>query len=304
MIKRVLNFGCSHAWGSEMSGKGNDEGSYELNFGKHVADYFGVPFLRCSQPGTSNKYAYHCMMEIVEEGDLVLNSIIQAQRFMYHKTSYDNVIGSSHITPYEITKVAEHIYDEDKLLNFTKVLPILNIRKMLDEHHKIIQSSGIKFIDYGNAKIAQKITEWAINYHYEYLPLFINFLETYNAQQSLCKERGAMMISWTAQEHPEFLKWTEEYNDKTPIYKNTTQNENHPPYSLHETKLYKNWKNDPARISPQKDSKYIALLELIHRKNSGEKFTLPGDRLGHYGPEEHKDLADILIAKAKELGYG
>ena len=62
-------------------------------------------------------------------------------------------------------------------MEYLKVTPVLQIMGLLDEHHKYIKSAGINFIDYGNTKVAQKITEWAMNYHYEFLPLFVDYLE-------------------------------------------------------------------------------------------------------------------------------
>lgn len=303
MIKRVLNFGCSHAFGTEMAGKKNDEGSYDLNFGKHVADHFGVEFVRFGHPGSGNKFAYHNMIEFVQEGDLVLNSGCQIQRFMYYQTSYDKNIGSSHLTPYEITKVAELLYDKVKLMDYMKVTPVLQILGLLDEHHKYIKSAGINFIDYGNTQVAQKITEWAMNYHYEFLPLFVDYLEIYNAQLNLCEARGAKIINWIAQEDKDYLMWMENYNEDVKLYKHSPRN--HLPKTLNEGKLYSVWKNDPTRIKPTaEEGDWVGLLEVLHRRLGGEPWELPDGRMGHYGPDVHKALADLLIAKAEELGYG
>ena len=50
MLKRVLVTGCSHAFGSEMGGRGDNAGHDKLGFGPLLAEKLDLPLLLLARP--------------------------------------------------------------------------------------------------------------------------------------------------------------------------------------------------------------------------------------------------------------
>ena len=57
MYNRVINFGCSHAFGAEIAGSGiiHHPTNMELNFGNHVAKLYQKEFKIAARCGNSNR---------------------------------------------------------------------------------------------------------------------------------------------------------------------------------------------------------------------------------------------------------
>lgn len=306
MIKRVVAYGCSHAWGSEMSGRFNDTGSRELVFGNLVAKHYGVPFHRVAQPGNCNEGMLHQAIEHCEEGDLSIFSGIQLRRSVYHPMSGNDPIGPQTITQFEAGLICEE--------NNAKLpwwLEIKFIKQMKDVFAK--QELEHKLLIHRNDPHVPAIAEYFIGYRWEFLPLFLDYLKFYASWNAIAYSRGSYPINFISFEsssklrnmvHLEKLTGSiSNHVGKGPHFRNARGDPNYTnermPHTLNTSKHYLDWLNDPTRICKGE----LGLLGWALQQQGLDPYKWPDNRMGHVGKEQQPLIAQEIIKKCEELGY-
>lgn len=295
MIKRVVAYGCSHAYGSEMSGRFDDTGSREFVYGNLVAKHYGVPFHRVAQPGNSNEGILHNTIEHCEEGDLAIFSSIELKRAVYHPMSDDDPIRPQNITEYECTMICE---EYNKTL--PSWLPFSNITKMKKEFEGLQKHNIIKHMDLPHVSA---VAEYFIGYRWEFLPLFLDYLKYYTSWNAIAKSRGAYPINFMALENKLILKEMLHYEGVGPHFRNSKGDPDYThermPHTLNTSRHYKDWLDDPTRICKG----YLPLLRWVLQKQNLDIYTFPDNRMGHCGKEQQPFIAQEIIKRCENLGY-
>ena len=306
MIKRVVAYGCSHAWGSEMSGRFNDTGNREFVFGNLVAKHYGVPFHRVAQPGNSNEGMLHQVIEHCEEGDLSIFSGIQLRRSVYHPMSGNDPIGPQTISQYEAGVICAE--------NNAKLpwwLAIKNINQMKDVFAK--QEVKHKLLEHRNDPHVPTMAEYFIGYRWEFLPLFIDYLKFYASWNAIAYSRGSYPVNFISFESRTKLRnmlnlekvagSISSHVGKGPHFRNAREDQYYTnermPHTLNTSKHYLDWLNDPTRICKGD----ICLLGWVLQQQGLDPDKFPDNRMGHVGKEQQPLIADEIIKRCEELGY-
>ena len=306
MIKRVVAYGCSHAWGSEMSGRFNDTGNREFVFGNLVAKHYGVPFHRVAQPGNSNEGMLHQVIEHCEEGDLSIFSGTQLRRSVYHPMSGNDPIGPQTISQYEAGVICAE--------NNAKLpwwLAIKNINQMKDVFAK--QEVKHKLLEHRNDPHVPTMAEYFIGYRWEFLPLFIDYLKFYASWNAIAYSRGSYPVNFISFESRTKLRnmlnlekvagSISSHVGKGPHFRNAREDQYYTsermPHTLNTSKHYLDWLNDPTRICKGD----ICLLGWVLQQQGLDPDKFPDNRMGHVGKEQQPLIADEIIKRCEELGY-
>ena len=297
MIRRVVAYGCSHAWGSEISGRFNDTGSREFVFGNLVAKHYGVPFHRVAQPGNSNEGMLHQVIEHCEEGDLSIFSGIQLRRSVYHPMSDDDPIGPQTISQYEAGVICAE--------NNAKLpwwLAIKRINQMKDVLAK--QELKHKLLEHSHDPHVPAMAEYFIGYRWEFLPLFMDYLKFYASWNAIAYSRGSYPVNFISFESRTKLRNMLNLDvGKGPhfrtVYREQMPPEETMPHTLNTSKHYNNWLNDPTRICKGD----LCLLGWVLQQQGLDPDEWPDNRVGHVGKEQQPLIAQEIIKKCEELGY-
>ena len=306
MIKRVVAYGCSHAWGSEMSGRFNDAGNREFVFGNLVAKHYGVPFHRVAQPGNSNEGILHNVIEHCEEGDLSIFSSIQLRRSVYHPMSGNDPIGPQTISQYEAGLICEE--------NNAKLpwwLEIKRINQTKDVFAK--QELTHKLLEHRNDPHVPVMAEYFIGYRWDFLPLFMDYLKFYASWNAIAYSRGSYPVNFISFESRTKLRnmvnleklagSVSSHVGKGPHFRNAREDQNYTnermPHTLNTSKHYLDWLNDPTRICKGD----LCLLGWVLQQQGLDPDKFPDNRMGHVGKEQQLLIADEIIKRCEELGY-
>ena len=298
-VNRVINFGCSHAYGSEMGGYRDDTGHIDLNYGNIVAKHLGVNFEIAAVPGSSNEYILNAVTEKVQQGDLCLLSWTNFRRAMYQTVDDVPEIPSHNFTEYEVIKVMNSVarkLSRTSLGFNTTMIKGMFKNESLNYMHDFTKKVDdlisfdhkIPFVENKTHELVETIAKYNVFYAWEFLPMFIKYLQLYNSVNAIVQNKGAKAINFIFHENKYILKRMETYDNTHELEINLA------------TKLYNNWKNDPTRIQHYAPN-YWAMNHIAGNITGVPEFEYPGDRQGHYGPDEHKVVGDILIKKCKEL---
>ena len=120
--------------------------------------------------------------------------------------------------------------------------------------------------------------------------MFIKYLQLYNSVNAIIQNKGAKAINFIFHYNKDILKRMEEGDEEL----------THELKLNSATELYNNWKNDPTRIQHYAPN-YWSMNNVAGNITGVPEFEYPDNRQGHYGPDEHKVVGDILIKKCKEL---
>lgn len=297
--KRVISLGCSHAWGSEIAGRGitHHIKNYNLNFGKLFADKLGLPFSREGVPGGSNDLITHLAIEKIQPNDIVLVSWTYTQRHMFFNND-DYVEKESHnYTIYEISQLIKHEVDRKNILQ--RFFHKFNLNEKVLNHieNEINEKHGVPYFLKSITEVEEIIAKYHVFYEYSKQVQFMNFLRNYHTVNSIAKSRDACIINFNIDQPPnEAREWENFSNDYMPYaywqYDEHQQNPINKDFT--QLRIYNDWKNDPNRIVPN-DPDYYSLknLSLI---NTGytDPFIWPEDRIGHLASDQHKWIANYL----------
>lgn len=296
MIKRVVVYGCSHAYGSEMSGRFDDTGSREFNFGNLVANHYNVPFHRVAQSGNSNEGILHNAIEHCEEGDLAIFSSVELKRSAYHPMSDDDPIGPQTISQYEAGIICEEN---------NRTLPRWLEIKFIHQVKDALTKEGMKhkLLEHRHDPHIPAMAEYFIGYRWEFLPLFIDYLKFYASWNAIAKSRGAYPINFIAFENKFILRQMLHYEGVGPHFRNVKGDPDYThermPHTLNTSRHYKDWLDDPTRICKG----YLPLLRWVLQKQNLDIYTFPDNRMGHCGKEQQPFIAQEIIKRCEKLGY-
>jgi len=296
LIKRVVAYGCSHAYGTEMSGRHDDTGSREFVFGNLVAKHFDVPFHRVAQPGNSNEGIVHNAIEHCEEGDLSIFSSIQLRRSVYHPMADDDPIGPQHLTQFEVATV----YDETK-----KIPSWLHLNFIKEVRKKEFEEKGRthSFVDNMTLPHVPAIAEYFIGYRWEFLPLFMDYLKYYASWNAIAVSKGSYPINFIFDESIPKLEKMLNFEGEGPHFKNGIGEPDYVhermPHTLNTSKHYLDWLNDPSRICKGN----LSIMKWVLEQQGLDIDEKPDNRMGHVGKEQQPLIANEIINRCEELGY-
>lgn len=297
--KRVISFGCSHAWGSELSGRGatHHEDHYNLNYGKVFADLLELPFVREGVPGGSNELVSHLVIEKIQPNDIVVIAWTYTQRDMYFQNSDYPEKESLNYTLYEVSQIVKHeLYQKNILQRFFNKFNIdVNVLNKMES--ELNENHGVPRFLQSITEIEKAIAKYHISYHYSKEVQFINFLRTYNLVNAYAKSKNCKVINFMFDQGCEEAKswenfdrdympyawWQYEDHQKNPIDKDFTN-----------LNIYKDWKNDPNRIVPKQPEYYC--IKHLSMLNTGydDPMAWPDNNIGHVGPDQHKWIGEYL----------
>lgn len=307
-MKRVVIYGCSHAWGSEMAGRGDlGDAGYELNMGKHIADALGLPFHRAAEPGASNRFILHKVIEHAQPGDLCIFAWTYFARDMYiasrDSSEYDV---SDHYSQHQVGNVIDEIYKNktnmavvvNKLFKKLSINPA-TIKRMKTQWEEL---GAVKhtFLNYPNLSHVQAIARYQAEYGWELEPSIVEFLEHYTSANNIAKSRGCRVINLCMDNHHQAQRTLDMGMQGFPTYKIYKENgvvlssrDGLLSEPLANTRLYKDYISDPTRI-PLKDNNGFVTQWRKDRFGDGWGKQWPGDRMGHCGPDAHEHWARLV----------
>lgn len=302
-MKRVVIYGCSHAFGSEMLGRGDvSNASYDLNVAKHIADALGLPLYRAAVPGGSNRFTLHQAIEHVQEGDLCLFAWTYFARDMYiaepDTGDYDE---PDHYSQHQVGNVIDEIYrNKDNLITtMQKLFNRLSINPETIQRMKSqwaeLGSNKHTFLSHPNLSHIQAIARYQAEYGWQDEVSIVQFLEHYHSVNNIVKARGARAINWCMDNHHRTNKllnsgisdWRWCKNSPWINEQRDTLGQN----LFSGTKLYQDWLNDVTRVKNGD-----GFVTEWRKEQFGNTWGIswPGDRMGHCGPDAHEHWARIL----------
>lgn len=317
MNKRIVNYGCSHAFGAEIAGRGNvyHADNVNLNFGNLVAKHFNRDFKIAARPGNSNRQILHDVIEFVQPGDICLLSWTYADRERWIVPGNNNPDENTNYTLYHTLSVLQYNdYKDSSAAFLSRFFP----SKEKEEKKKI--ESSHYFLKNADDPIVKSVCQTHYDYHSNTGIQTLNFLEIYKCANEIIKSRGATAVNFHYDMEPETLiclKYFDEMNTKYfqasssyYNYHNELDPEFHNYFLTHSEdtencELYRFYHNDSTRINWVKEPGVNPLpysftqwyMEKYHNKKSG----WPGDLLGHLDAEAHNVLSEFIIKKLEEI---
>lgn len=319
MSGRVVNYGCSHAFGAEIAGRGINfhYDNVRLNFGNLVAQHFNKEFKIAARPGNSNRQILHDVMEFVQPGDICLLSWTYADRERWILPENKDAESNTNYTSYHALRVLTENNYRGSLQTFKeRFFP----GKDEDDKKKIESTHFfLKNID-------NPIVQSVCRAHYDYFSQpgiqTMNFLEIYQATNEIIKNRGAHAVNFHFDMEPEVqinLKFFEEVDTKflqsnagyykyDKEYSPTVQEYflTHP-MDTEQSSLYRYYQNDNTRINwvvqEGVNLHPRSFKQWYTEKYHGDKDIWPDNRLGHLGGHGHEVLSEFIIPKVEEILY-
>ena len=193
MYNRVVNFGCSHAFGAEIAGPGiiHHPDNIELNFGNHVAKQYQKEFKIAARCGNSNRQILQDVIEFVEPGDICLLSWTYLDRKLWVLPRNTDPYSNFHYSSIHTITVMESQYSStlkvlaDKFSDLTE-----KHRQDINKQHYFLKKSNSK-----NPSIMA-----VANAHNEYYAQeeikILDFLEVYRCANEIIKIRGAHAVNF------------------------------------------------------------------------------------------------------------
>lgn len=317
MNGRVVNYGCSHAFGAEIAGRGIvfHEDNVLLNYGNLVAKHLNKEFKISARPGNSNRQILHDIIEFVQPGDICLIAWSYADRERWIVPENNSPDGNTNYTSYHTLSVLNHTGYKDSAKTFAE-------RFFLNEDQK--ERKRIERSHYFLQNPEDPIIKSLCQAHYDYYSnpgiQTINFLEIYKCANEIIKSRGATAINFHFDMELEiliFLKFFEEMNTKyiqTKAGYYNYYNECAPSvqeYFLthtrdtHNSELYKFYQNDKSRINwvrqPGVNPSPYSFKHWYMQENYQTTDGWPNDRLGHLDGDAHQVLSKFIIEKLEEI---
>lgn len=291
-MNRIVVYGCSHAFGSEIIGPdvGISKENLMLSFGSLVADHFNTPVNFSARPGASNRQILFNVIEHAQSGDLCLLSWTYFGRDNWFMRYADD-----HLEPeiFNSFHMLESAFLADNPSQATK---------------KRLQSTGSQFINkymYEDVKSFSR----AQNLYYQADAIrVLDFLQIYHAANAVIAQRGGTAINLHYDCNDSILHML---NGTTPYPVDKIFTKDHyNDFSIRETvltipdrsenlRLFLNYKNDKTFIRFYHPK---TQLETSFRKWACYKLygsdDWPNDgRHRHLGPNEHQMLANEIIKK-------
>lgn len=322
MRARVVNYGCSHAFGSELAKPGDSVAppNVDLNFGNLVAKHYDRDFKIAARPGNSNKQMLHDVIEHVREGDICLLSWTYADRDRFIEPENDSRYNNCNYTSFHTLSVLQFEGYKDTSKTFMERFfptPEQERRKKIEASHHFLKNATDPMI------------QSVCRAHYDYYShpgiQIMNFLEIYKCVNEIIRSRGARAVNfhydmesdiiikllYHEENDTKCLQGTNCYYDfrnelaETPEY--TDYYLCHPT-ELSEIELYKFYRDDKTRIdfvSPQQGNPMpYPFKQWYMEKFYGDRHTWPAGRLGHLDAAGHECLSKFIIEKLEELSDG
>ena len=296
MIKRVVAYGCSHAYGTEMSGRHDSTGSREFVWGNLVAKHYDVPFHRVAQPGNSNEGILHNVIEHCQEGDLAVFSNTQLRRAVYTPIKDGDVIEPENITKFDVGMILDEHTMTPKWLDLDKI----KNRRVTEFKQAGFNNTLNK---YKNTPHLKSIAEYYVGYKWNFLPMFITYLSYYASWNAIAKSRGAYQINFMFDEASDILHKMFNLDNVGPHFKNSFTDKEYikerMPHTVNTSKHYKDWLNDETRICKGE----LSLMKWVLKQQGLPLDEFPDNRFAHVGKEQQPLIASEIIKRCEKLGY-
>ena len=309
MYNRVINFGCSHAFGAEIAGSGiiHHPTNMELNFGNHVAKLYQKEFKIAARCGNSNRQILQDVIEFVEPGDICLLSWTYLDRKLWVLPRNTDPYSNFHYSSIHTITVMESQYSStlkvlaDKFSDLTE-----KHRQDINKQHYFLKKSNSK-----NPSIMA-----VANAHNEYYAQeeikILDFLEVYRCANEIIKIRGAHAVNF----HYDIEN--DSIIEKLAGYKEMQLKYNQPKDSYHDfsdkftekehtdfflthgqqmekSRLFEFYRNDPTRVKWVIDERPVPFKQWYSYKYYNDKYIWPKGRLGHLDDHAHNVLATQII---------
>tara|TARA_B110000908_G_scaffold59196_1_gene71897 strand:- start:12794 stop:13756 length:963 start_codon:yes stop_codon:yes gene_type:complete len=309
MYNRIINFGCSHAFGAEMAGMGviHHPDNIELNFGNHVAKHYKKEFKIAARCGNSNRQILQDVIEFVEPGDICLLAWTYFDRKLWIEPENTNPDSNYHYSSIHTITVMEFQNSSTLKVLSDKFSDLTEKRR-----HEI--NSTHYFLRDSNSKKSSVIA--VCNAHNEYYAQeeikLLDFLEIYKCANEIIKSRGAMVINFHYDiENNDILnkltgykEMQLKYNQPNDSYNNFSERfteKNHTTvflthgHQIEKSHLFEFYRNDTTRIKWIVDEEPATFKQWYTYKYYGDKYIWPNDRLGHLDEHAHNVLAGQII---------
>jgi len=309
MYNRVINFGCSHAFGAEIAGSGiiHHPTNMELNFGNHVAKLYQKEFKIAARCGNSNRQILQDVIEFVEPGDICLLAWTYLDRKLWVLPRNTDPYSNFHYSSIHTITVMESQYSStlkvlaDKFSDLTE-----KHRQDINKQHYFLKKSNSK-----NPSIMA-----VANAHNEYYAQeeikILDFLEVYRCANEIIKIRGAHAVNF----HYDIEN--DSIIEKLAGYKEMQLKYNQPKDSYHDfsdkftekehtdfflthgqqmekSRLFEFYRNDPTRVKWVIDERPVPFKQWYSYKYYNDKYIWPKGRLGHLDDHAHNVLATQII---------
>lgn len=293
MFNRVVIFGCSHAYGSEIEAPGiiTSKKCIELSFGNQIANHFKIPAKISARPGGSNRQIFINAVEHTQPGDLCILAWTYFSRENWvARTNHDTVL-SDIFNEYHVN---ESVFLSE------------NPRYATSER---INSSGHQFIrDFQNADIQSFVKSQQTYYQHETMQA-LNFLQIFISTNAVVKQLGGIPLNFHFDCDDNILslinktsQWNSDEMFKSDFYKTFSSADlllTMP--KSNQIKLFSQYVEnlDTIRFYNERG------LETSYKKWICEKLynnsqVWPNDRHGHLGLPEHTELAKIIIERIEK----
>ena len=319
MKRRLVSFGCSHAFGVEMHGRGiqHHDDNFSLNYANLVAQRYNLDFKIAARPGNSNKQILHDVIELVQPNDICLLAWTYGERSRYIKVENTNSHANVNFSAFHALKVLYDNNPSDAVSNvFTKLFGWFANepdRVSIDSQHYFLNSPSDK------NKMAPLIN-FCQSYYQYYNTLTIrvlDFLEIYHAVNAIIKQRGATAVNFhfstesetiNGLKFPEtlsadFVQADQSYNS----YKNSLQGfskNNLDKILVHDedkacSQLFDYYNQDTSKLTWQiaeTDAQPLSFVDWYMREYyNNYQHDWPDNRMGHLGPNAHEVLSNTVI---------
>ena len=181
MIKRVVAYGCNHAYGTEMSGRHDSTGSREFVWGNPVAKHYDVPFPQSSTTAIVTKVYCIMLLNTVKKVILAVFSNTQLRRAVYTPIKDGDVIEPENITKFDVGMILDEHTMTPKWLDLDKI----KNRRVTEFKQAGFNNTLNK---YKNTPHLKSIAEYYVGYKWNFLPMFITYSELLRKLECYCKK--------------------------------------------------------------------------------------------------------------------
>jgi hypothetical protein len=309
MYNRVVNFGCSHAFGAEMAGSGiiHHPTNMELNFGNHVAKLYQKEFKIAARCGNSNRQILQDVIEFVEPGDICLLSWTYLDRKLWVLPRNTDPYSNFHYSSIHTIMVMESQYSstlkvlDDKFSDLTD-----KHRHDINKKHYFLKKSNLK-----NPSVMAVANAHNEYYSQEEIKI-LDFLEVYRCANEIIKIRGAHAVNFhydiennsIIEKLAGYKEMRLKYNQPKDSYHDFsdkfTEKEHTDFFLTHgqqmeKSRLFEFYRNDPTRVKWVIDERPVPFKQWYSNKYYNDKYIWPKDRLGHLDDHAHNVLASQII---------
>ena len=287
IYNRIINYGCSHAIGAEIEGRGiyYHPNNTKYCYGNLIAKHFDLPFFIAARGGNSNKDIYDDVIHYAQSNDIALVGLTSSRLSIY---SEPNMNKGFTLAP-AISKVMDDIVNCNTSEILLKIYGEETYKKKLQKHSDLFGFTPNQ-------------TSILLNYYFQFYsnPIFQyrEFLDSYLMIKTYFDSVGCKYIMWLQDCKKNLAQLL---NEKTT-------------FSFYKEEKYTNDINGQEFLAIPKDKIHPALKILTNDPNFlklGNKITsmfevirnnlnlkvgeFNNERECHWGKEEHRFIADILI---------